>query len=91
MTFGILGALLVWGAYLFWRLMKFTRVMAGIRYAIPTKAILWIPLGEAFPKYGFYEEVWLQPWAHPPAMIGMLLVFLALFAGVGLLPQRRGR
>lgn len=91
LAFGILGALLIWGSYLFWRLIKFTRVMAGIRYAIPTKAILWVPFGEAFPKYGFYEEVWLQPWAHPPAMIGVLLAFLVLVAGVAALPQRRSR
>ena len=88
-TYGILALLVIWGGYLFWRLMKFTRVMAGIRYAIPTKAILWIPFGEAFPKFGFYEEVWLEPWSHPPAMLAVLVVFVVLFVATAVLPQRR--
>lgn len=69
--------------------MKFTRVMAGIRYAIPTKAILWIPFGEALPKFGWYEEVWLRPWEHPLAMLAVLGVFAALFLATVLMPQRR--
>ncbi len=70
----LVGTLTLWGFYLLWRLLKFTRIMAAIRYAIPTKGILWINFGETLPEYGWYEEVWLRPWAHPGAM---------------LLPQRR--
>lgn len=85
----LIGALIVWGFYLFWRLMKFSRIMAGIRYAIATKAILWIPFGEALPKYGLYEEVWLRPWEYPRVMLGALAIFAALFAITIFLPQRR--
>lgn len=85
----IVGSLVIWGLYLFWRLMKFTRVMAGIRYAIPTKGILWIPFGEALPKYGLYDEIWLRPWAYPRAMLALLGVFALLFVITVLMPQRR--
>ncbi len=88
-TYLLVGGLVVWGLYLFWRLTKFTRIMAGIRYAIPTKAILWIPFGEAFPKYGLYEEVWLRPWDYPRFMLSVLAVFAALFVITVFLPQRR--
>lgn len=88
-TYVILAGLSVWGLYLLWRLMRFTRLMAAIRYAIPTKALFWIPFGEFFPRYGFYEEVWLRPWEHPRVMLGVLAVFGVLFLISPLLPQRR--
>lgn len=83
------GGLMIWGLYLLWRLLKFTRVMAAIRYAIPTKAILWITFGETLPKYGLYEEFWLHPFDYPRAMLAALGVFAALFIGTIFLPQRR--
>ena len=88
-TYGIVAVLAVWGCYLLWRLMKFTRVMAAIRYAIPTKAIFWIPFGELAPRYGFYEEVWLKPLEYSAAMWTVLVVFVLVFLATGFLPQRR--
>ena len=87
--YGLVGALTLWGFYLLYRLLKFTRVMAAIRYAIPTKGILWITFGETLPKYGWYEEVWLEPWAHPGAMLGALLFLVALVGVTLVLPKRR--
>ncbi|MCC7257366.1 MAG: hypothetical protein IT486_03245 [Gammaproteobacteria bacterium] len=87
--YAVTGGLAAWGLYLVWRLLKFTRVMAGIRYAIPTKAILWIPFGEVFPKYGWYEEVWLRPWDYPGTMLALLLALAALFLAAAVMPQRR--
>ena len=69
--------------------MKFTRVMAAIRYAIPTKAIFWIPFGELAPRYGFYDEVWLKPLEYSGAMWTVLVVFVVIFLATGFLPQRR--
>lgn len=89
LSYVIVGALILWGAFLAWRLMHYTRVMAAIRYAIPTKAILWLPFGEALPKYGLYEEVWLRPWDYPRAMLSVLAVAIALFLVSIFLPQRR--
>ncbi len=91
MTKGLVAASLVWGLYLLWRLLKFQRVMAGIRYAIPTKAILWLPLGEFGPRYGLYDEVWLKPAEYSGTMWAVLGVCLVLFVGAGFLPQRRQR
>lgn len=85
----IVAASLIWGLYLLWRLLKFQRVMAGIRYAIPTKAILWLPLGEFGPRYGLYDEVWLKPAEYSGTMWVVLGVCLVLFLGAGFLPQRR--
>lgn len=82
-------ALAIWGLYLLWRLVKFTRVMAAIRYAIPTKAIIWIPFGEMAPRYGFYDEVWLKPLEYSAAMWTVLGAFAVLFLATGFLPQRR--
>ena len=88
-TYGLIGGLLLWGGYLLYRLFHFTRVMAAIRYAIPTKAILWIPLGEFFPRWGFYKEIWLQPWNYIGQIAAALLVFIALGVAATLIPQRR--
>ncbi|MFZ9653689.1 MAG: hypothetical protein ACO3A8_10120 [Steroidobacteraceae bacterium] len=88
-TYGLIGGLLLWGGYLLYRLFHFTRVMAAIRYAIPTKAILWIPLGEFFPRWGFYKEIWLQPWNYRGQIAAALLVFMALGVLATLIPQRR--
>ena len=88
-TYVIAGGLAVWGLYLLWRLSHFTRVMAAIRYAIPTKAIFWIPFGELAPRYGFYEEVWLNPLEYSAAMWTVLAVFIVLIVATGFVPQRR--
>lgn len=87
--YAVTAALALWGLYLVWRLMKFTRVMAGIRYAIPTKAILWIPFGEVLPKYGWYEEVWLRPWDYPGTMLILVLALAGLLVATVAMPQRR--
>jgi len=83
------GLLILWGLYLLWRLMKYTRIMAAIRYAIPTKAILWIPFGEVLPNYGVYEDVWMRPWENPRTMLTVLGVLAALSIGTMFVPQRR--
>lgn len=88
-TYGIVGGLAIWGVYLLWRLSRFTRVMAAVRYAIPTKAIFWIPFGELGPRYGFYDEVWLKPLEYSEAMWAVLVVFIILFLATGFMPQRR--
>ncbi|MEQ8507437.1 MAG: hypothetical protein RIF37_06530 [Rhodospirillaceae bacterium] len=88
-TYTIAGGLAIWGLYLLWRLCHYTRVMAAVRYAIPTKAIFWIPFGELAPRYGFYEEVWLNPLQYSAAMWTVLVAFLVLIIATGLVPQRR--
>jgi hypothetical protein len=88
-TYILVGLLAAWSLYLLWRLSKFNRVMAGIRYAIPVKAIFWVPFGEFLPRIGLYEEVWLHPGDYSVAMWAVFLVFLALIISTAFLPQHR--
>lgn len=88
-TYALVGLLALWSLYMLWRLLKFNRVMAGVRYAIPVKAIFWVPFGEFLPKYGFYEEVWLHPLQYSTEMWMVLALFLGLLVSTAFLPQRR--
>lgn len=51
---------LVWGIYLFARLVKYQRVSSAVRYAIPTSIILWCDV-EFLSRWGLLREVWIQP------------------------------
>jgi hypothetical protein len=88
-TYGVFIGAFAWGGYLTWRLMKFTRLMAAIRYAIPTKAILWLAVGELAVKYGWWEEFWLKPLQYPFHMLVVAVVFMALLVSSFFLPQRK--
>lgn len=88
-TYVLVGLLAIWSFYMLWRLLKFNRVMAGIRYAIPVKAIFWIPFGEFLPTYGFYKEVWLRPMEYSLEMWAVFLLFVGLLISTVFLPQRR--
>ena len=88
-TYALVVFFSIWSVYLLWRLSKFNRVMAGIRYAIPVKAIFWVPFGEFLPKYGFYKEVWLHPQEYSAGMWIAFLVFLMIIVATAFLPQRR--
>ncbi|MCE7902036.1 MAG: hypothetical protein DYH20_05080 [Gammaproteobacteria bacterium PRO9] len=88
-TMVLVGLLAIWAFYMLWRLLKFNRVMAGIRYAIPVKAIFWIPFGEFLPDYGLYEEVWLHPTQYSLTMWAVFLFFIVLLVSTVFLPQRR--
>lgn len=90
-TYGIVALLAVWAIYLIWKLSKFTRVMAAIRFAIPTKAIFWIPFGEFAPKYGFYEDIWLKPQEYSLLMWGIFILFVALICATAFFPQRKAK
>jgi len=51
---------LVWGLYLFLRLIKYRRVSSAVRYAIPTSIILWCDV-EFMGRWGLLREVWVEP------------------------------
>ena len=88
-TYGIIALLAIWSIYLIWKLSKFSRVMAAIRFAIPTKAIFWIPFGEFGPRWGFYEDVWINPQKYSLQMWGVFLIFMVLICATAFLPQRK--
>lgn len=88
-TIAIVAALAIWSVYLIWKLSRFSRVMAALRYAIPTKALFWIPFGEFGPRYGLYHEFWLHPLENLTPMLAVLAVFLVLTSVTAFMPQRK--
>lgn len=81
--------LAIWSLYLVWKLSRFSRVMAALRYAIPTKALFWIAFGELGPRYGLYHEFWLHPLDNIAPMLVVLALFLGLTGATAFLPQRK--
>jgi hypothetical protein len=64
-----------WGVYLINKLLKIRGLGATFRYAIPTGAILWLPI-ESFSRWGLYPEVWIKPTEYA----GLMSIALVLFA-----------
>ncbi|GMU76566.1 MAG: hypothetical protein AMXMBFR45_20570 [Gammaproteobacteria bacterium] len=79
---------IAWTFYLLMRLAKFTRVLAGVRYAIPTAGIFWTAVEFAH-EWGLYDEFWSKPQEYALEM-GMVLgaFVLALLLAV-VMPARR--
>lgn len=90
-TYAVFAGCIIWGGYLLWRLSKFTRIMAGIRYAVPVRAIVWLAVGELAPKYGLYEEIWLHPLEYSAEIWAIVVAFVVLILASAWLPQRRLR
>lgn len=88
-TYVIVAAIGVWSLYLIWKLSKFTRIMAAIRYAIPTKALFWIVFGEYGPRLGWYKEFWLHPTEYTPEILGVLAITIILLTLPVYMPQRK--
>ncbi|MFZ4110425.1 MAG: hypothetical protein ACOYKQ_08155 [Polymorphobacter sp.] len=88
-TYAIGIFLAVWSLYLVWKLTRFTRVMAALRYAIPTKALFWIAFGELGPRYHLYHEFWLHPLSNIKPMLVVLASFLVLIGVTAFMPQRK--
>ncbi|MCR6645884.1 MAG: hypothetical protein NVV62_15860 [Terricaulis sp.] len=88
-TYAIVGLMALWALYLIWKLLRFERAMPALRFAIPTKAIFWIPFGEYGPNYGFYEDVWVKPLEYTGPMWAVFIVFIGTLAAVVLVHQRR--
>ena len=63
---------LVWGLYLFIRLMKYQRVSSAVRYAIPTSMILWGDV-EIMSRWGMLKEVWLEPQKFVLQMVAIVV------------------
>lgn len=79
----------VWSLYLLWKLCKFSRVMAALRYAIPTKALFWFVFGEYGPKQGWYKDFWIHPDQYYLEILAVLVVCGGLLAATAYLPQRK--
>lgn len=90
-TYALVAFFALWSFYLLWKLSKFTRVMAAIRYAIPTKAIFWIVFGEFGPRWGWYTDFWVHPTEYLGEILGVLVIAALLLGATVYLPQRKGK
>jgi len=73
---GFYAAMLIWTAWLLWRLVRIPRAGAAFRYAIPI-AIILFSLVEVFAFFGIYPEYWKNILLYPVANF----VTVALLAG----------
>jgi len=67
----------LWGGYLFIRLLKLRKMGAAVRYAIPTVIIFWNSI-EILGRWGFFEEIWIEPLDHVLEMSLILLAFIGI-------------
>lgn len=80
--------LIVWTFYLLLRLAKFTRIMAGVRYAIPTAGLFWITV-EIAHEWGLYDEFWSKPAEYVLEMSLVLAAFVVATLLAVVMPRRR--
>ncbi|MFZ1624224.1 MAG: hypothetical protein WAU48_05490 [Gammaproteobacteria bacterium] len=71
-TYAAFFICLVWGLYLFIRLMKYRRVSSAVRYAIPITLILWSDV-ELMSRWGMLTEVWLEPGKFIGQMVAIVV------------------
>lgn len=87
-TYVVSFGLMLWTFYLLLRLVRFTRIMAGIRYSIPTAGLFWTTV-EIAHEWGLYDEFWSKPAEYAMEMGIVLAAFLlAVFLAV-IMPRRR--
>jgi hypothetical protein len=87
-TYALTFLLTIWSFYLLMRLGRFTRILAAVRYAVPTAGVMWVSI-EITQEWGLYEEFWTKPQEYALEMGIVLAAFLiALFLAV-VMPRRR--
>lgn len=78
-VYGLFVANTAWALYLILRLVRFTRMSAAIRYAIPTAIIAWNS-NELMGRWDMYTEIWVHPQEY---WLEMSLVILAVVLCAG--------
>lgn len=87
-TYGVVFLLAIWTFYLLMRLARFTRILAAVRYAIPTAGVMWVTI-EIAQEWGWFAEFWTQPLAYAPQMAFVLGAFLVALGLAVVMPRRR--
>lgn len=87
-TYVLSFGLILWTFYLLLRLARFTRIMAGVRYAIPTAGIFWISV-EIAHEWGLYDEFWSKPTEYALEMGLVVGAFLLAVVLAVVVPRRR--
>ncbi|MBL8628670.1 MAG: hypothetical protein JNM81_03510 [Rhodospirillaceae bacterium] len=80
--------LIMWTFYLLIRLSQFTRIMAAVRYAVPTAGIFWTSI-EIAHEWGLYDEFWSKPLEYGLEMSIVLGAFVLAVVLAVIMPRRR--
>lgn len=80
--------LTIWTFYLLMRLGRFTRVLAAVRYAVPTAGVMWVSV-EITQEWGLFTEFWTQPQDYLLEMGILLGAFLVALVLAVIMPRRR--
>ncbi|MBW7930343.1 MAG: hypothetical protein H3C57_03445 [Gammaproteobacteria bacterium] len=79
---------IAWSFYLLMRLTRFTRILAAVRYSIPTAGIFWIAV-EFGQEWGLYDEVWSKPGEYALQMGLVLAAFITALLLAVIMPHRK--
>ena len=80
--------LAIWSFYLLMRLARFTRILAAVRYSVPTAGVMWVTI-EITQEWGLYEEFWTQPQEYALEMGLVLAAFVIAMLLAVVMPRRR--
>ncbi len=76
-TYIIAFGSLLWSLYLFFKLVKISKMAYAIRYAIPTVIIFW-NFVEILGRWDIFKEIWVEPSKYWLEMLITAIVFIAL-------------
>ena len=76
-TYIIAFGSLLWSLYLFFKLIKISKMAYAIRYAIPTVIIFW-NFVEILGRWDLFKEIWVEPSKYWLEMLITAVVFIAL-------------
>lgn len=74
-TYLVFVGSLAWSLYLMLKLIRFTRMPAAIRYAVPTVVIFWNSI-EILGRWNFFKEIWIEPHEYALEMSLILIAFI---------------
>ncbi len=82
-TYGVAIACLIGAAMMLKRQLHIGSWGRNLRMSLATVIIFWTTV-EVAARNGFFKEIWVDPANHVAEMVGILVVFVALIAGVWL-------
>ncbi len=87
-TYVVFASSLIWSLYLFIRLIKFRKIAAAVRYAIPTVIIFWNAV-EILGRWDFFKEIWVEPLEYALEMGIILIAFIVVTVLTILTPKEQ--
>ncbi|MCE7902269.1 MAG: hypothetical protein DYH20_06335 [Gammaproteobacteria bacterium PRO9] len=87
-TYVAVFLLAIWTFYLLMRLIRFTRILQAVRYAIPTAGVMWVTI-EITQEWGWFTEFWTEPLEYLPHMGFLVGAFVVALGIAVVMPKRR--